>query len=77
MKCIKRGTLPQERIWTGTCNNCRSIYEALEGELTIENDIRENYSFARAKCELCKYDFFLYPQTKSLKSYDAQDYYNK
>ena len=73
MKCIKRGTLPQERIWTGTCKNCHSIYEAREGELTIENDIRENYSFARAKCELCEYDFFLYPQTKSY----PQDYYNK
>jgi hypothetical protein len=74
MKCIKRGTLPQERIWTGTCKNCHSIYEALEGELTkIENDIRENYSFARAKCELCKCDFFLYPTIKS----NAQDYYNK
>ena len=33
MKCIKRGTLPENRIWKGECHNCHSVYEALEGEL--------------------------------------------
>ena len=74
MKCIKRGTLPEERIWKGECHNCHSVYEAREGELTNkENDFRDNYSFAKARCELCKYDFFLYPPMKS----NTQDFYNK
>jgi hypothetical protein len=74
MKCIKKGTLPENRIWKGECNYCHSVYEACEGELTNKgNDLRESYSFAKAKCELCKYDFFLYPPMKS----NAQDYYNK
>jgi hypothetical protein len=75
MKCIKKGTLPENRIWKGECHNCHSVYEALEGELVdIKGDHRNNHStFAKAKCELCKYDFFLYPPLKS----NAEDFYNK
>lgn len=73
MKCIKRGTLPENRIWKGECHNCHSVYEALEGELTnIENDFRENARFARAMCEICKSNFVLYPVKAN-----ARDFYNK
>ena len=51
------------------------MYEALEGELVdIKGNYRNNNStFAKARCELCKYDFFLYPPMKS----NVQDFYNK
>ena len=77
MKCIKKGTPPDQRIWKGECHNCHSVYEALEGELVdikTNNNYRNSLStFAKAQCELCKYDFFLYPPMKS----NAEDFYNK
>lgn len=63
MKCIKRGTLPENRVWSGECNNCNSVFEALEGELkNIQNDHRENMRMAYEECEVCKSHFWLYPK---------------
>ena len=34
MKVIKQGIIPSERIWRGTCQQCRSEIEAKESEMT-------------------------------------------
>ena len=63
MKCIKRGTVPSERIWQGECYNCNSVFEAKEGELEkIIIDPRENARMSKALCEVCNNYFWLYPK---------------
>lgn len=63
MKCIRRGTAPQSRIWEGDCLNCNSKFEALEGELeNIVSDPIDHARMANAKCEVCNAEFWLYPK---------------
>jgi len=55
MKIIKRGTLPSERLWRGTCRSCGSIVEGTEDEMhDIQHDSREGYSFSWNECPVCK-----------------------
>ena len=62
MKCIKRGTPPEQRVWVGDCYNCSSTFEALEGELVnIVSDPKDHTRMAKAKCEVCNNEFWLYP----------------
>ncbi len=54
MKITKKGTLPSERVWVGTCRNCKSEAEATESEMThINYDQREGSSFSWKKCPVC------------------------
>ena len=54
MKVIKRGIKPSERIWQGTCHQCRSELEAQESEMThITHDQREGGYFSWEKCPVC------------------------
>jgi RNase P subunit RPR2 len=56
MKILKRGIIPAERIWRGTCQNCKSEFEALEKELKITHDQRDG-DYASAKCEVCGHHY--------------------
>ena len=62
IKLIKRGIPPQEEIWKGTCRSCKSEYEAIRKDITdkiiFTKDIRDH---AKAPCEICGSEFFLYP----------------
>jgi len=54
MKITKKGTLPSERVWKGTCQQCRSEIEAVESEMThITHDQREGGYFSWEKCPVC------------------------
>jgi hypothetical protein len=54
MKITRRGKLPNERIWVGTCRECGSEAEATEDEMTnIEYDQREDDSFSWESCPVC------------------------
>ena len=54
MKITKRGTTTDEKIWRGTCRQCKSEAEAIEAELTyITFDQREGGSFSWEKCPVC------------------------
>jgi len=54
MKITKKGTPASERIWLGTCRNCKSEAEATESEMThITHDQREGGSFSWEKCPVC------------------------
>ena len=54
MKITKKGTLPSERVWVGTCRSCKSEAEAQESEMThITDDPRERTSFSWEKCPVC------------------------
>lgn len=63
MKLIKKGIVPEERIWKGTCRRCNSEFEAVQSELqNIESCPREHYEFCHASCEVCETgDVILYP----------------
>jgi hypothetical protein len=55
MKVIERGTLPQERLWRGTCRSCGSKVEATEGELNhIDLGDQRDGPFAWEVCPVCK-----------------------
>jgi len=63
MQCIKRGTPPDQRLWEGDCYNCNSKFEALEGELVnFVSDPKDHTRMAKAKCEVCNAEFWLYPK---------------
>ena len=54
MKITKKGTLPSERVWLGTCRSCKSEAEAQESEMThVGYDIREGSSYSWEKCPVC------------------------
>ena len=54
MRIIEKGKLPEERLWLGTCYNCKSKIEAKEKELSnIGHDQRDGW-YGDGKCPLCK-----------------------
>lgn len=65
MKVLKRGTPPEDNIFRGTCNHCRSEIEAERRELNdIQYDQREKGELAPAICPVCKRSMFVYPVSK-------------
>ncbi len=52
MEFIKKGKVPKEEFWVGTCNKCNSILRAEGSELKITDD----QLFAHADCKLCGKD---------------------
>lgn len=55
MKVTKRGKLPTERKWKGTCRACGSEATAVESEMHhITHDQREGTSFSWEACPVCK-----------------------
>ena len=70
MEIIKKGKLPEERLWQGECNNCHTIARAKEKELDLTHCPRDG-SFGRANCPLCKQDIYFYPLSKETE-YDIK-----
>lgn len=71
MEIIKRGNVPSERIWQGTCRACKSIVRAKQSELTnIRDEQRENTQFSWEVCPVCKIGpyggLLLYPKKEHL-----------
>jgi len=57
MKITKKGTIPEDRIWNGKCNNCGAEAEAKESEMSnIQIDQKESGRFSWAKCPVCGKD---------------------
>lgn len=65
MKMIKKGILPKDKLWRGSCRNCKAEFEATENEINPQ-DTRDGV-FAIADCSYCssKGQVMLYPVTKS------------
>lgn len=63
MKIISKGVPKSARVWRGTCNDCRSIVEATEGELTTHSCQRDG-EWAEAKCPVCKSRLLFYPTSE-------------
>ena len=51
IKMTKRGTLPSERTYSGTCKSCGSEYVAQEKDLDYRSDYHD--SWYQADCQLC------------------------
>jgi hypothetical protein len=60
MRMTKRGQDPKFEVWTATCMNCKSEYEAQRRELKVEDTQRDG-SFAHATCEVCDHGIVFYP----------------
>lgn len=61
MEIIKKGKLPEERIWNGECYNCRTVVKAKENELNVTHDLL-NGLFGSHTCPLCKKTMYFYPK---------------
>lgn len=63
MEVVKRGKLPGEIEWRGTCSRCKSVMK--EKAANIKNaeagDYRSEGPLAHAECPVCGGDFVLYP----------------
>ena len=71
MEIIKRGNVPAERVWQGTCKACKSIVRAKQSEVTaIRNDQGDDTQFSWEVCPVCKLGpyggLLLYPQKEHL-----------
>jgi hypothetical protein len=55
VKVIVHGQKPSERVFRGTCWNCKSVMEATVGELKITygNPMDPEY-FGQAPCPVCE-----------------------
>ena len=54
MKITHRGIPPSEKVWVGTCRECKSEAEAAESEMTHKTyDQREKGSFSWEVCPVC------------------------
>lgn len=63
MKLIKKGRLPEEKIWHGHCRTCNSEFECQQSELTAINYSRDGY-VGFAKCTECSMgEIIFYPKT--------------
>lgn len=51
MKIIKKGQLPEERVYVGECDNCHTVMEAKQSELRYNAWRNEGCYFAN--CMLC------------------------
>lgn len=52
MEILKRGTVPSEVTYKGTCHGCGSVVRALCSELQIENCPREG-TYRYSICPVC------------------------
>lgn len=53
MKILSRGIKPEDKIFRGTCSNCKTEYECLRHEGTYEYDQRDGGGFLRVTCPVC------------------------
>lgn len=55
MKIVKRGILPEKRIYIGVCPYCQTVMEAEQGELNPSSHCRSAYvdDCWGQKCLLC------------------------
>ena len=55
MKIIKKGKLPEKRVYRAHCPHCKTIFSFEKHEAKLEGDQRDG-DFLRVKCPLCKND---------------------
>ena len=54
MKIVKRGQLPEERVYVGVCKNCGTVMEAFRSELKGYYNYQDSATILSAKCMLCQ-----------------------
>lgn len=52
MKIIKIGTVPQDKIYQSTCNQCKTEFEFKQSEGRMTND--RNEMVLLVECPVCK-----------------------
>lgn len=66
VKIISKGAPKTERVWRGTCYDCKSVVEAMEGELTgVKEDQRDGWYANAVECPVCSKMMHFYPVGKA------------
>ena len=52
MKIIRRGTLPTEKVYEGTCNHCDTVVEFQAKEAKLVSDQRDG-DYYEIQCPVC------------------------
>lgn len=73
MKVVKRGVPPSERIWMGTCHNCKSQMEEVETKLTNPRHDQRDGHMAQETCPVCGSHFWMYPQPTVFTNTDIRE----
>lgn len=55
---LKRGELPEERKYQGTCSNCKSEIRFGHSEVHHSYDQRDGGSIFKATCPVCQKDMY-------------------
>lgn len=53
MKILSRGIKPEDKIFRGTCQNCKTEFECLRHEGTYFNGTQRDDAFLRVTCPVC------------------------
>ena len=67
MKVVVKGTIPEERIWEGTCGRCNSVMEEEGGKLKIMVETNKPLSYATTQCPVCFFTFIMHQTDRSIK----------
>jgi hypothetical protein len=74
MKLIKKGVPPKDELWKGACSICKSQYEATKNEIKDQIKFSKTiHDHAKAVCEICGSNFYLYPVNSIYGSFFDQD----
>lgn len=57
MDIVKRGSLPENREYNGTCVHCRTEVRFKRSEATLHSD--RDGSFVKVECPTCKKDIYV------------------
>lgn len=61
MKIIKKGKLPEERIWRSKCYHCHSEIEATQQEIKSRHNDQRDGEYGFAECPVCSRQITFYP----------------
>lgn len=78
MEIIKRGQLPEDRVYGLQCDTCKTEFKFKQSEGRYSSDYREG-SYVAIACPVCSRDCYAYPgKTSSMTpSETAKAYYEK
>lgn len=61
MKIIKRGEIPEEKVYRHTCRTCKTVFECTKGEGKMNyGNQRDPGDFITINCPVCHGDCIIY-----------------
>jgi hypothetical protein len=66
MRIISPGQLPEEKLFKGTCSNCKTVFECKRSEGKFSSDQRDG-SMLEVTCPFCNKKAWAYPRNDGRK----------